>query len=139
MLGNQQTASVKMACHAPKYACITCSHAVIDIRLGQFCLQNQEQRKVYGTHGPQKIRKNNMRVSEIITLLHNIQEIRSHQQIINGKVSFLKHIENSVPVHLFIHDNTAQSPILFRVQTCPLAVFWFVPPIIIIQICLIHG
>ena len=98
MFGNQQSAAVEMLCHAAQHTGIPGSHAVVQIRIRHFRFHHKKQWQIDGTQCPEEIREYDIRILDLITFHGNMQKIRPHEQIVNGKFLFLKQIKQDIPV-----------------------------------------
>ena len=86
---------------------------MVEIRLRHIHLHNPKEWKINGTHGPQKIRKYNIRIFPIITFPDNFKKIRSHKKLIHRYSFLMEKVKNHSPVCFSVHDNIQKACIFF--------------------------
>ena len=126
-----------MLSHTAQNSCISRRHRMIDVCLRNFHRHGKKERKVHGAHCPQKIRKHDIRILQIVAVQHGMIEVFPHQKVIDRQVMILKEIKHPIPLHFVIQDQTAQCMVFLPIQACLMPLI-DTSPVCILQIKLIH-
>ena len=105
-----------MLSHAAQKARISGCYRVIYIRLRDLHRHGEKERKVHGAHCPQKIRKYDIGVLQVIAIQYRMVKILSHQKLIDGYGVIPEEIKHRIPLHLMVQHQASQRMIFFQIQ-----------------------